>query len=460
MQSPTPLPPTSLPWKDRPLSELRRISWPIAVSMLSFSVMTLVDTVLVGHVGRAQLAGVGLAGVASFLLLSFLLGTFRAANTLVSQAVGANRSDEVQAIMGAVLAAAIGAGLVTLGAGQLVAELLRQFAATPASGEAARTYMQIRSLGAPLALLFAALREVCYGRGESHAPMRASLIANLVNIALAYLFVFVLGRGVAGAAVATVIAQGAEFGFLAFTQRARGFGLRAWRVRHLVALARIGLPLGVQFTLEFGSFALLSFLISHLSEIEMAAHQIALQIIHFSFMPAFAVGEGASVLVGQAVGADRDDLVERIALLATKATTVYTGACTLLLIFGARMLTTGFTHDEVVVRSAVGLLHIAAAFLIIDGSVSVARGALRGAGDVRYAAAVGVITSWVCTPPLCWLLGYRLGLGARGGWLGLCLEMFVSAGLMWWRLQNRGWAPAAMLARARLATPSGGGAVA
>ena len=454
MQPPTQPPPTSLPWKDRPLTELRRISWPIAVSTLSYSVMTLVDTILIGHVGRAQLAGVGLAGVASFLLLCFSIGTFRAANTLVSQAVGADRADESQATMGAVLAAAIGLGLLTLGAGQIIAELLRHFAATPESGDAARTYMQIRSLSAPLALLFAGLREVCYGRGESHAPMRASIVANLVNIALAYLLVFVLGRGVAGAAAATVIAHGTEFGFLAFTQRARGFGLRAWRVRHLVALARIGLPLGVQFTLEFGSFALLSFLISHLSEIEMAAHQIALQIIHFSFMPAFAVGEGAAVLAGQAVGADRDDLVGRVAHLATKVTTVYTGACTLLLIFAARILTAGFTHDETLVRSTVSLLHVAAAFMIIDGANSVARGVLRGAGDVRYPALVGVVTSWVCTPPLCWLLGYRLGLGARGGWLGLCLESFVAASLMWWRLQSRGWAAAAALSRARLATSS------
>ncbi len=85
------------------------------------------------------------------------------------------------------------------------------------------------------------------------------------------------------------------------------------------------------------------------------------------------------------------------------------------------MLAAGFTHDATVVRSTVALLHVAAAFLIIDGSNRVARGALRGAGDVRYPAVVGVVTSWVCTPPLCWLLGYRLGLGARGGWLGLVL---------------------------------------
>src|SRR6185369_1448350 len=110
---------TSLPWKDRPLTELRRISWPIAVSTLSYSVMTLVDTILVGHVGRAQLAGVGLAGVASFLLLCFSIGTFRAANTLVAQAVGAHRADESHATTGAVLAAALGLGLLTVGAGQI-----------------------------------------------------------------------------------------------------------------------------------------------------------------------------------------------------------------------------------------------------------------------------------------------------------------------------------------------------
>ena len=439
-----------LTWQDHPLTELRRIAWPIAVSMLSYSVMTLVDTILVGHVGRAQLAGVGLAGVTAFLLLCFSMGMLRAANTLVAQAVGGNRPDEARAILGAALVGAGVMGLGTMAAGQLVAALLHRFTATAAAGDAARTYMRIRILGAPLALMFAALREVCYGRGESRAPMLASIVANLVNIGLAYLFVFVLGRGVAGAATATVIAHGAELGFLVLSQAAGGFGLRGWEGRHLRALVRIGLPLGVQFTLEVGSFVLLSFLISLMSEVDMAAHQIALQIIHFSFMPAFAVGEGVAVMTGQAVGADRDDLVLRVARLATGVSAVYTGACTVLLLFGARLLATGFTADTAVVDSTVRLLHIAAGFQIIDAANMVARGALRGAGDVRYPAVVGVVASWVCTPPLCWLLGYRLGLGAEGGWLGICLEVMVGGLLMWRRLQSRHWAGAAAASRARL----------
>jgi len=440
----------ALPWKDRPLTELRRVAWPIAVSMVSYTVMTLVDTILVGHLGRAALAGVGLAGVASFLLLCFSMGMFRAANTLVAQAVGANRPDEARAIMGAVLVAAAALGAITIGIGQLVAEILRHFTATPAAGDAARTYMRIRILGAPLVLIFTALREVCYGRGESRAPMLASMFANLINIGLAYLFVFVLGRGVAGAATATVIAHGTELGFLAWHQRGAGFALRSWRAQHLGALLRMGLPLGAQFTLEMGSFVLLSFMISLMSEVEMAGHQIALQIIHFSFMPAFAVGEGVAVLAGQAVGANRDDLVLRVARLATVATTIYTGMCTLLLIVGSPFLVAGFTSDASVVPRAVALLHIAALFQIIDAANMVARGALRGAGDVRYPAVVGVLISWAATPPLCWLLGYRMGLGASGGWLGICLEVTVGGSLMWWRLASRRWAGAATAARSRL----------
>jgi MATE family multidrug resistance protein len=445
----------SLGWKQRPLAELVRISWPIAVSSLSYSAMTLVDTMLIGHVGRGELAGVGLAGIAAFVLLCFSMGMLRAANTLVAQAIGADRPQEARALLGAAIASAAAMGVVTLVGGQIVAELLPRLAATATAGAAARTYMRIRTLGAPLVLVFVALREVRYGQGQSRAPMAASIVANLINVALAYLFIFVLGRGVAGAATATVIAHAAELGFLAVTQARRGFGLRAWGRPQLRALWRMGLPVGLQFALEVGSFALLSFLISMLSEVEMAAHQIAIQIIHFSFLPAFAIGEGAAVLAGQAVGADRDDLVRRVARLATGVAVVYTGVCTVLLAIGAPWLARAFTADPTVGRVAVGLLHIAAVFQMIDAANMVARGTLRGAGDVRYAATVGIVTSWLFTPPLCWLLGYRMGLGARGGWLGLCLEITVGAALLWHRIESRRWLSAAAQARAHLRTAGG-----
>src|SRR6185436_7449300 len=88
---PTAPTPASLPWEARPGRELVLLAWPIAVSTISYSVMTLVDTLLVGRLGAAQLAGVGLGGTAAFVLLCFSFGLLRGAKTLVAQSVGAGR---------------------------------------------------------------------------------------------------------------------------------------------------------------------------------------------------------------------------------------------------------------------------------------------------------------------------------------------------------------------------------
>jgi len=98
----------------------------------------------------------------------------------------------------------------------------------------------------------------------------------------------------------------------------------------------------------------------------------------------------------------------------------------------------------------VRLLRVAALFQISDGANIVAREVLRGVGDVRFAAVVGVVTAWMMTPPLTWLLGRHLGLGAVGGWLGLCGESVLGAALLWRRLVGGGWRrslgrPAALL---------------
>jgi MATE family multidrug resistance protein len=161
-------------------------------------------------------------------------------------------------------------------------------------------------------------------------------------------------------------------------------------------------------------------------------------------LPAFAVAEAGSVLVGQAVGAGAFPLVLRVARRALAVTGVYTGAWSIVLALGSRVLVSGFTRDADVASTATRLLYVAAVFQVFDAANIVARCALRGAGDVRYAAVVGVLTSWLCTPTLAWVLGYRYRLGAFGGWIGLCLEIIAGAALLWWRLEHRGWLAAAM----------------
>ena len=71
-------------------------------------------------------------------------------------------------------------------------------------------------------------------------------------------------------------------------------------------------------------------------------------------------------------------------------------------------------------------------------------------GRRRVPVAIGIVTAWALTPPLTWLLGYQMGMGALGGWIGLCAEIFLGAGILWWRLQKKHWMVNAKRSRAEL----------
>ncbi|MBX3273328.1 MAG: MATE family efflux transporter [Sandaracinaceae bacterium] len=437
-------------WRHRPFPELVRLAWPIAVSMLSYSIMTLVDTLFVGRLGAFALAGVGLGGVAAFTVLCFGFGLLRGVKVLVSQAVGAGRPEMAQVWLGAGLVFAAVLSVVMVASGELLAQGVRHLAATDAAGDAASSYLTVRMLGTPLVMAFVVLREHRYGLGDSQSPMVATVAANVVNVALDTVFILVLEWGVVGAAASSVVAQGVELVVLAWRGREK---LRPARVRlaHLRELWSVGVPTGLQFWMEVGSFAILTALIARMGELDMAAHQIALQVMHFSFLPTAALGEAASVMAGQAVGAGRIRLVRRVARLALIGAVAYTGLCTAVLLFGGELIARAFTDDPALSRAVVGLFGIAMLFQVADGAAVVARGVLRGTGDVRFPAVAGVACAWLCTPPLAWLLGVELGLGARGGWIGLSLEIALAAGLFWWRLERLGWLGWARRMRAGLA---------
>ena len=425
-----------LSWAPHPGRALVKLAWPITVSMVSFSTMTLASTAFVASVGSDELAGVGL---------------LRGAKTLVSQAVGANRRDQIPALIGAALALAIVLGVTALVLGQLTAPLLVSISASPRAGAFAAEYLTIRSLGAPLVLVYAALREASYGEGNSTSPMRASLAANAVNIALDIVLILGLEWGVTGAAVATIFGNLTELAMLAWPMRARLRRLAITRAAVRAVWAQ-GMPNGIQFVMEVGSFLILTLLVAAMSAVDGAAHQMVLHLVNVSFLPAHALAEATAVLVGQAVGANRDALVAKVAKRAFVIGAGYAAGCCVAYAILGNMITDAMSSgDPALAARAAVLVHVSLAFLVADAANVIARGVLRGASDVRYAAVLGIITAWVFTPPLTWLLGVHFGLGVVGGWIGLAFEIVVGAALYWRRVYRGGWRPAAAAARRAMA---------
>lgn len=451
------MPPEPLPWKHKPFPELVRLAWPIAVSTLSYSTMTLVDTLFVGRLGADALAGVSLGGVFCFTLLCFGFGALRAVKVCVSQAVGGGRRDRVHGFLAAGLAIAALLGVANVVLGLALSSEVERITASVASALQAEAYIDARVLGAPFALFAIALREARYGSGDSTTPMRAALVANIANIGLDYLLIVVLGWGVGGAGWASAIAAVLELAVLWLALVSDGHHRRlvergAWaRMRaNLPGMWRLGAPMGLQMLLEVSVFALLTAIFASMSAIDVAAHQIGIQVIHFSFLPAFALGEAASVLAGQAVGADESGLVVRVARLTLVIAAIYTGLCGAVLALFGHPIARVFTSDPELIATTIDLFAIAAVFQVFDGANIVARSVLRGTGDVRFTAAMSVGIAWLVTPPVAIAVGYGLGYGVVGGWGGFCAEIIIGAGVLWWRLERGGWKPAAARERERL----------
>jgi MATE family multidrug resistance protein len=179
---------------------------------------------------------------------------------------------------------------------------------------------------------------------------------------------------------------------------------------------------------------------------------MVLHLVNVCFLPAHALGESAAVLVGQAVGANKDALVSRVARRTIAIGGSYAVLCLVVFaVFGAMITRAMSSGDAALATRATMLVHVSLAFLVADAANVIARGVLRGASDVRYAAIVGIATSWLTTPPLAWALGIGCGLGAVGGWIGLAVEIVVGASLFWLRVVRGGWRPAAAAARRAMA---------
>jgi MATE family multidrug resistance protein len=110
-----------------------------------------------------------------------------------------------------------------------------------------------------------------------------------------------------------------------------------------------------------------------------------------------------------------------------------------------------FSDSTQVIRIGKHLLWVAAGFQAFDAINTVLRAILRGAGDVRVPALQAIFSAWMLTPPLTWLLGFHLGWGALGGWLGVMSDMMFGAVFLALRMLRGGWRRSADDSRTRLA---------
>jgi multidrug resistance protein, MATE family len=405
--------------------------------------MNTVDLVMVGQLGPAAIGAIGVGGNAFYCLAIFGIGLLFGLDTLVSQSHGVgNRSDTHHSLAQGVYAAFLIA-LPLMIVFQFLPPIFDLLKINPAVSVLAGPFLLALSWSTLPLLLYGAFRRYLQGIGHVRPVMFALVSANVVNWFFNWLLIPRLG--VVGSALSTCLARvymaGTLLCFIWWYERghegAVRSSLRKPDLRRMARLLGIGLPAATQILLEIGAFGAAGILAARLAPAALAAHQIALSCAAVAYMVPLGISSAAAVAVGQAVGRGEPAVARRSGFIALALAVAFMACTALAFWFVPRPILRIFTHDTGVLRSAVGLLAIAALFQLFDGVQTVATGALRGIGETRVPMLVNLGGYWVLGLPVGYLLCFHAGHGVTGLWWGLTLALVAIALLLLYAWEQR-----------------------
>jgi MATE family multidrug resistance protein len=426
------------------IKQVLKLSWPVMLSMCSYTMMAASDAIFVGRLGTAPLAAIGLAVTTNFLFLGLPIGLVRGLRVATAQATGARRHRSVLALGWQALWLALAGGMLVVLISFGSPAIFHWLGAGPEVAAEAQAYFGIRVAAAPLALYLHGFSGWFDARGETRASMRVNVATNLISVALCAVFVPGWGpipaMGIRGAAWSGVIAL--AVGSIALF-RVGWPTLRAvsWRPRRVLIAEsiRLGLPIGVQRVLDVGTWTVIAGVLASIGEAQLAAHVLAIRILMVTFLPGLAVAEGTAVLVGQAVGARDPEGAKRAwrAGTITALGIMLVGAVAF--VVAPDLLLGPFGAGREVLPIARDLLLIAAAFQVLDAVATVTYFSLDGAGDTRFTLVSSIVMAWGVKLPIGVALARWAGMGAPGVWLGLTGELLLLMLVLLWRWRSERW---------------------
>jgi putative MATE family efflux protein len=426
------------------------LAWPSVAEQSLITLIGLVDAYIVGHLGAAAIAGVGLGGQVLNLVAALFGAVGVGATALIARHVGAREPDEANQLMRQALLLAVSIGVLAAVAGWWLAEpIIRLLGAAPevivTGSNWLRTVAPSFAFVGILLVGNAALR----GSGDTRSPLAVMLAVNVVNVTVAWTFTNGLfgfpNLGVVGNALGAASGQvmGAAV-VIALLLRGRGvLRLHAHRpspdLARLRRILNIGLPAGAEQVLLQIALLNLAVIISQFGTAAYAAHSIGIRISALSFLPGWGFSVAATTLVGQELGA-RNPARARGAAYAA-----FGMAFAVMLVMGAVLFSFHepilriFTNDAAVLAAGATVMHMSAAQQPVLAASFVFGGALRGAGDTRTTLLITVTSIWGLRLLAAYVLGVVFGLGLLGAWLGIWLDFAFRSTMFYLRFRSGKW---------------------
>lgn len=429
-----------------------RLAGPVVLAQLGMMAMGTVDVLMVGHLpaeGPAQiaLAAVGLGNVLFYAGASFAMGVLMTLDPVVAQALGANdrRAVGLGVQRGFVLAAVL--ALVVLAPVPFAERILRALDQPESTVPVTAAYLRAIAPSVPLFLVFAVLRQTLQAMHRLRPMLLAIAVANVGNVLFNWILIFgklgLPAYGAVGSGYATTLSRGVMVTVLLWlswpilAEHVRPWHRRALALVPLGRMLRIGVPVGLQSSLEFWAFGVVMLLMGRLGALEQSAHMVAMQLASISFMVPLGVGAAAAVRVGYHVGRGDPPAVRRSAAVSLILGIGAMACSALVFLLLPQTLSGLFSGDAEIVALAASLLPLAAAFQLFDGTQVVSLGCLRGAGDTLWPMLINLVGYWVVGFPVGYWLAFHGGLGPHGLWWGLVAGLGTVAIVLALRVRAR-----------------------
>ncbi|MEU6003539.1 MATE family efflux transporter [Streptomyces sp. NPDC047197] len=421
--------------------EIIALAVPAFGALVAEPLFVMADSAIVGHLGTAQLAGLGVASALLTTAVSVFVFLAYATTAAVARRVGAGdlQSAIRQGMDGIWLALLLGAAVIAVVLPTAPA-LVELFGASDTAAPYAITYLRISSLGIPAMLVVLASTGVLRGLQDTKTPLYVAIGGFIANGVLNVALVYGAGWGIAGSAWGTVIAQCAMAAVYLFVvvrgARRHGASLRP-DAAGIRACAQAGAPLLVR-TLSLRAILMIATAVAaRLGDADVAAHQIILSLWSLLAFALDAIAIAGQAIIGRYLGANdaqgARDVCRRMVQWGIASGVVLGG----LVVLARPLFIPLFTSDSVVQDAALPALVVVAISQPICGIVYVLDGVLMGAGDGPYLAWAMLATLAVFAPVA--LLVPTFGGGLTAVWAAMTLMMTVRMVTLWLRTRSGRW---------------------
>ena len=419
--------------------------------------MTFADRMFLNWSSSIAMSAAFLASIVWFAILCLPLGICSYVNTFVSQYHGDQQPERIGPVVWQGVWIALAAIPLMMLAIPIAPAI---FALAKHGAEAVQleiSYFQILCAGGPPLLIAAALSSFYSGRGKTWVLMIVDIGVVVVNLVLDYLWIFGYGgfpeMGIAGAGWATVVAlwlKAIIYVFLVLQPKHRQefqtwAGLRIDRPL-LRRLLTFGFPCGAQMVLDIAGWNVFVLLVGRLGHLEATATTLAFSISSVAYMPIWGFGMATSILVGQKLGEDRDDLADRATWTLLWIAMAYMAVVSVLYVMTPGLFLSGFfvgstdsaKQQAAAYAMAANLLCFIAAYNLFDAAQLIFVNALKGAGDTRYILGVSVVMA-VFLAGCSWLAVVVLQADIYACWAIFIAWVCIMGTLFFLRYQTGKW---------------------